>query len=187
MVEKCFNRKTITMIFYIVSICLFLISIPLLVYIISIKSWSFVGLSLLGIAFGLMVLAVAVNRGNDVVINYENKEVISNIKFNNKENLCIPFDSIINVYEINDEKLKKEIKLKKYPKRVLVIERNYYKEYIPLKWFDEETVKLFPRAAQGLVEDIQNQIYKATGKTKTEQEILSRAKGVKYNFKVFWF
>lgn len=142
MTEKCFNRKIITMIFYIVSICLFLISIPLLVYTISIKSWSFVGLSLLGIAFGLMVLAVAVNRGNDVVINYENKEVISNIKFNNKENLCIPFDSIINVYEINDEKLKKEIKLKKYPKRVLVIERNYYKEYIPLKWFDEETVKL---------------------------------------------
>lgn len=143
MAEKCFNRKTITMIFYIVSVCLFLIIIPLLIFTISIKSWSFVGLSLLGIAFGLMVLAVAVNRGNDVVINYENKEVISNIKFNNKENLCIPFDSIINVYEINDEKLKKEIKLKKYPKRVLVIERNYYKEYIPLKWFDEETVKLF--------------------------------------------
>lgn len=142
MAEKCFNRKTITMIFYIVSVCLFLISISLLVFTISIKSWSFVGLSLLGIAFGLIVLAVAVNRGNDVVINYENKEVISNIKFNNKENFCIPFDSIINVYEINDEKLKKELKLKKYPKRVLVIERNYYKEYIPLKWFDEETVKL---------------------------------------------
>jgi tRNA dimethylallyltransferase len=29
------------------------------------------------------------------------------------------------------------------------------------------------------------EIYKATGKTKTEQEILSRQKGVKYNYKVF--
>lgn len=29
------------------------------------------------------------------------------------------------------------------------------------------------------------EIYKATGKTKTEQEILSRAKGVKYDYKVF--
>ena len=142
MTEKYFNRKTITMIFYIVSVCLFLISIPLLVFTISIKSWSFVGLSLLGIAFGLMILAVAMNRGNDVVINYDNKEVISNIKFNNKENLCIPFDSIINVYEINDDKLQKEIKLKKYPKRILVIERNYYKEYIPLTWFDDDTIKL---------------------------------------------
>ena len=142
MTEKYFNRKTITMIFYIVSVCLFLISIPLLVFTISIKSWSFVGLSLLGVAFGLMILAVAVNRGNDVVINYDNKEVISNIKFNNKGNLCIPFDSIINVYEINDDKLQKEIKLKKYPKRILVIERNYYKEYIPLTWFDDNTIKL---------------------------------------------
>ena len=142
MTEKYFNRKTITMIFYIVSVCLFLISIPLLVFTISIKSWSFVGLPLLGIAFGLMILAVAVNRGNDVVIDYDNKEVISNIKFNNKENLCIPFDSIINVYEINDDKLQKEIKLKKYPKRILVIERNYYKEYIPLTWFDDDTIKL---------------------------------------------
>ena len=142
MTEKYFNRKTITMIFYIVSVCLFLISISLLVFTISIKSWSFVGLPLLGIAFGLMILAVAVNRGNDVVINYDNKEVISNIKFNNKDNLCIPFDSIINVYEINDDKLQKEIKLKKYPKRILVIERNYYKEYIPLTWFDDDTIKL---------------------------------------------
>ncbi len=142
MTEKYFNRKLLTMIFYIASICLFLISIPLLVFTISIKSWSFVGFSLLVIAFGLMILAIAVNRGNDIVINYENKEVMCNIKFNNKENLCIPFDSIINVYEINDEKLKKEIKLKKYPKRVLVIERNYYKEYIPLNWFDDDTVKL---------------------------------------------
>ena len=29
------------------------------------------------------------------------------------------------------------------------------------------------------------EIYEATGKTKTQQEILSRAKGVKYDFKVF--
>ena len=71
MTEKYFNRKKITMIFYIVSVCFFFINISLLAFTISIQSWSFVGLPLLGIAFGLMVLAVAVNKGNDIIINYD--------------------------------------------------------------------------------------------------------------------
>lgn len=140
MPEKYFNRKIITMTFYFISISLLLISIPLLVLAISIKSWLFTGFILLVISVGLMILALAVNRGNDIVINYENKEIISNIKFNNKEKLCIPFDSIVNVYEFDDERLKKDIKLKKYPKRTLVIERKYHKEYITLKGFDDDTV-----------------------------------------------
>ena len=40
-----------------------------------------------------------------LLINYKNKEVISSIKFNNKEKLCIPFDLIINVYGIKDKKI----------------------------------------------------------------------------------
>lgn len=145
MTEKYFIRKKLTIIIYFVSISLLTINITGVILTIILKLFLLVSVTLIGISFGLMGLAIAVNRVEDVIINFENKEVIVNISFNNKENYSIPFDSIVNVYEINDEKLKKDLKLKKYPKRTLVIERKDYKEYIPLKLFDEGTIILLKK------------------------------------------
>ncbi len=47
----------------------------------------------------------------------------------------------------------------------------------------EATLKVSPNDKKRIVRILE--IYKATGKTKTEQEILSRQKGVDYDFKVF--
>ena len=47
----------------------------------------------------------------------------------------------------------------------------------------EAMKKIFPSDKKRIVRVLE--IYKATGKTKTEQEILSRAAGVKYDYKVF--
>lgn len=142
MEEKHFNRIFITFIIYIISIVLLLSGTILFIYTFSIESWEVVGVSLVIFTLGLMILAIAINKSNEITIDYKNKEVLSYIKFNNKDKFCIPFDSIINVYIYNEEQLKKEIKLKKYPKEILIIERKYHKEFIPLKWFKKETINL---------------------------------------------
>lgn len=60
-----------------------------------------------------------------------------------------------------------------------------------LKSLYEEADKIDPEALQKISSNDKKriirilEIYKATGKTKTEQEILSRQKGVDYDFKVF--
>ena len=145
MTEKYFNRKLLSIIIYTVSICLFLINILGLIFTITNKYWTLIGLVLLGVSAGLCGLAIAINKTNDIIINYQNKELEVNLRFNNKEKLCIPFDSIVNVYETTGEKLEKELKFKKIPKRILVIERKSYKEYIPLNLFDEDSIKSLKR------------------------------------------
>ena len=145
MTGKYFNRKKLTMIVFSVSICLLLVNILGLIFTIINKTWTLIGLALLGISAGLCGLAIANNRTNDIIINYQNKELEVNLRFNNKEKLCIPFDSIVNVYETTGEKLEKELKFKKIPKRILVIERKSYKEYIPLNLFDEDSIKSLKR------------------------------------------
>lgn len=140
MKEKYYNRKSITYIMYTISFIFLLVGIIILFNIIEKESWKYISLPLIIISLGLMALACAVNRGNCVIIDYNNKEVISNIPFNKKNQLCIPFDAIIDAYIINDIQLSKEIRLKKYPKKILVIKRQYYNEYIPLKWFNDNVI-----------------------------------------------
>lgn len=89
-----------------------------------------------------MGLALAVNKGNDIIIDYANKEIMFNIKFNRKPNICVPFDAVVDVYLYNSNQLKEEIKLKKYPKLTLVIERKYHKEFIPLTGFREKEINM---------------------------------------------
>ena len=56
--------------------------------------------------------------------------------------------------------------------------------YEEAKEIDEKAMEIIsPNDKKRIIRVLE--IYKATGKTKTEQEILSRAKGVKYNFEVF--
>ena len=76
------------------------------------------------------------------------KEIMFNIKFNGKPNICVPFDAVADVYLYDSNKLKEEIKLKKYPKLTLVIERKYHKEFIPLTGFREKEINI-------LVEEIE--------------------------------
>ena len=59
--------------------------------------------------------------------------------------------------------------------------KELYEEAIKID--PEAMKKIFPSDKKRIVRVLE--IYKATGKTKTEQEILSRAGGVKYDYKIF--
>lgn len=135
-----FNQNKLVIVFYIISIVLIVLGGCFSIYTIIIESWKLVGMTLLVSAIGLLLLIGIFNKHNDVIINYENKEVTVNIKFNRKEKLCIPFDSIINVYVYNSEQLKQDIKIKKYPKQTIVIERKYNKEFISIDWFIKKDI-----------------------------------------------
>lgn len=140
MAAKNFNRKNVLLIYLLVGFIILSVSVFLLIYAISFGYWDRVGLALLLSAMGLMALIGAANKENDIIIDYAKKEVLSNIKFDEKETICVPFDSIVNVYVYNADQLRRELKLKKYPPKALVIMQSDSKVYIPLKGFDEETI-----------------------------------------------
>ena len=140
MKEKYFNRNILYLIIYIISIIFFLTGIILLIITLNLKIWQMAGFSLLVLSCGLMGFLFLFNKSNDVIINYDNKEIISNIRFDFKNNICVPFDSIVNVYIYNKEQLKQEVKMKKYPKQTLVVERKFYKQFIPLNWFSKKNI-----------------------------------------------
>lgn len=148
METKNFNRKFFCRELY-VGICLILlISVALVVYTIASDYWNVVGITLIILALVLMLILGMFNREGDIIVDYVKREVRSNIKFDENQTICIPFDAIVNVYVYNADQLKKAIKLKKYPPKTLVIEKTYSKEYISLKFFDEETIRALIKELQ---------------------------------------
>lgn len=127
-------------IFYVISFVLIIFGGCFSIYTITIESWKLVGMTLLVVAAGLLLFIGIFNKHNDVIIDYKSKEVIVNIKFNRKEKLCIPFDAIVDVYIYNLDQLKQDVKIKKYPKQTIVVERKYNKEFIPIDWFTKKDI-----------------------------------------------
>ena len=140
METKTFNRKFLFRTLY-GGICLaLLISVAFVVYAISSGYWNVVGITLLVLALLLMLMMGIFNGGSDIAVDYDKRVVRSNIKFDENKTICVPFESIAGVYVYNADQLKREIKLKKYPPKTLAIEKTHSKEYISLKFFDEETI-----------------------------------------------
>ncbi|MBR5187921.1 MAG: hypothetical protein IKW18_05570 [Clostridia bacterium] len=138
---KHFNRKPLFRVLYVLIIVLIAASTALLIYTFLIENWSAVGGSLILFSIGMMALLGILDKNHDIIIDYTNKEVRSNLKFGKKESYCIPFESIVSIYIYRADQLKKEVQLKKYPAQTLVIEKRNDKAYIPLKFFDEETIR----------------------------------------------
>ena len=138
---KYFNRKRLFRILYALIIIFIAVSTALLIYTFSIENWSAVGMALVLFSLGMMALLGIRDKNHDVVIDYTNKKVRSNLKFGKKESFSLSFESIDNIYIYHADQLKKEVQLKKYPARTLVIEKRNDKVYIPLKFFDEETIR----------------------------------------------
>lgn len=148
METKKFNRKFFFRTLY-GGICLaLLISVVFVVYTISYGYWNVVGITLLVLALVLMLMIGVFNQDSDITVDYAKREVRSNIKFDENRTICIPFESIAGVYIYNADQLKREIKLKKYPQKTMVIEKAHSKEYISLKFFDEETIRDLIRELQ---------------------------------------
>lgn len=147
METKNFNRKPLFRMVYALIFILIASSIALLIYMLSSGRWQEVDAALELFSLSLICLSGVINKKHDLTIDYTNKEVRSNLKFGKKESCCIPFDAISGVYIYRADQLKNEIQLKKYPPQTLVIEKKYTKkytkEYIPLKFFDAETVQTF--------------------------------------------
>jgi uncharacterized membrane protein len=154
MEKKCFNRKKLIRLLYVIAFVLLLVGTAVLIYTLSKGYWQAVGTMLLFLALSLIVLLGAINKGNDVIIDYDKKEIESNIKFGKKESFHISFDAIVSIAVYSGKRLKNEIKLKKYPYNTLVIETRYHKEYIPLTFFDEETVLALIKELQKASENI---------------------------------
>lgn len=138
---KYFNRKMLFRILYALIIIFIAASTALLIYTFLIENWSAVGMSLVLFSISMMALLGILDKNHDIIIDYTNKEVRSNLKFGKKESFCVPFDAIVSVTVYSADQLKNEIKLKKYPAQTLVIEKRNDKAYIPLKFFDEETIR----------------------------------------------
>ena len=138
---KYFNRKILFRILYALIIILIAVSTALLIYTFSIENWSAVGMSLVLFSIAIMALLGILDKNHDIIIDYTNKKVSSNLKFGKKESYCISFESIVSIYIYRADQLKKEVSLKKYPAQTLVIEKRNDKAYIPLKFFDEETIR----------------------------------------------
>lgn len=140
MKAKNFNRKFFCRELYCGICFVFVISVGLVVYTISSGYWNAAGMALMVLALVLMLMMGIFNKDSDITIDYAKREVRSNIKFDENKTICISFDSISSVYIYNAAQLQRVIKLKKYPPKTLVIEKQYGKAYISLKFFDEETV-----------------------------------------------
>lgn len=138
---KYFNRKLLFRILYALIMILIAVSTALLIYTFLIENWSSVGMSLMLFSIGIMALLGIRDKNHDIIIDYTNKEVTSNLKFGKKESFSLSFESIDNIYIYHADQLKKEVQLKKYPAQTLVIEKRNDKAYIPLKFFDEETIR----------------------------------------------
>ena len=153
MKKKNFHPKILFLIHFSASFIIILSGTILFTYTFSNQYWNRVGLVLMFTAIGLMILLVAINPISVITIDYANKEVLSSIKFYKDQEICIPFDSITRVYTYDymydSELLISEINSKKYPKTTLVIEQAFNKVYIPLKFFDDQTIR-------ALVEELQN-------------------------------
>ena len=145
---RYFNRKILFRILYTLIIIFIAASTALLIYTFSLENWLSVGMSLVLFSISIMALLGILDKNHDIIIDYTNKEVRSNLKFGKKESFSFSFESINNIYIYQADQLKKEIKLKKYPAQTLVIEKRNDKAYIPLKFFDEETI-------QALIEELQ--------------------------------
>ena len=156
METKNFNRKILRRILYGVSIFALLISAASVAYTITAGYWrSGVGVALMFLMAAVLVAMGAVNMDDDeITVDYDKRVICSKIKFDQNQVICVPFGSVTGVYIYNADQLKREIKLKKYPPKTLVIEKTYGKEYISLKFFDEETIQALIKElkkARGLV------------------------------------
>lgn len=140
MEKQCFNRKKLIRLLYATAFVLISVGTAMLIYTLSNGYWQGVSASLLFLAPSLVVLYATINKENDVIIDYNEKEIQSNIKFGKKESFHVYFSSIVNIAVYSADQLKNEIQLKKYPANALVIETSFNKEYISLTFFDEETV-----------------------------------------------
>ena len=153
MEKKNFHPKILFLIHFSASFIIILSGTILFTYTFSNQYWDRIGLVLMFTAIGLMILLVAINPISVITIDYANKEVLSSIKFYKDQEICIPFDSITRVYTYDymydSELLISEINSKKYPKTTLVIEQAFNKVYIPLKFFDDQTIR-------ALVDELQN-------------------------------
>ena len=153
METKTFNRKFFCRECYGGIGLILLITVALVVYTILRGYWNVAGIALTVFALVLVLIMGIFNREDDITVDYVTREVRSNIKLDEKT-ICIPFDSIGNVYVYDADQLKKEVKLKKYPPKTLVIEKAYNKAYIPLRFFDEETIRALIRELQKARESV---------------------------------
>ena len=71
MKEKKFNKYIECFLLYLISIIIIVVGITLFICMILIQEWQkYLGIGLLLIAIGLMGLALAVNKGNDIIIDF---------------------------------------------------------------------------------------------------------------------
>ena len=143
METKNFNRKILRRILYAVSAVALLLSAALVAYTMASGYWhGGVGAALLFLMGALLTAMGAVNMDDDeITVDYVKKEIRSKIKFDPDQWICVSFASVTGVYVYNADQLKRELKLKKYPPKTLVIEKPSGKVYISLKFFDEATVR----------------------------------------------
>lgn len=139
---KHFNRRILLFLGFGIGFILLLSGIALFIHTLSSDNWSFASIPLFLLVAGSVALLLIINKENDITIDYTNKEVRSSeIKFDGKATVCIPFDAIVDIFIYDSDQLKKEIKLKRYPSQVLVVEKKEDKAYIPLTFFDEATIR----------------------------------------------
>ena len=95
---KYFNRKILFRILYALIMILIAAGTALLIYTFLIENWSAVGMSLMLFSSGIMALLGIRDKNHDIIIDYTNKEVTSNLKFGKKESFSFSFESINNIY-----------------------------------------------------------------------------------------
>lgn len=140
--KKHYNRKNIILIDSFCSIILLIIGVILFIETSKRNEWNIAGAGLIIFSIGLMELMMhVIDKEHDITIDYNKKEIIFNLPLNEKKKSIIPFNSIVNVYKYNKYQLKEEIKIKKYPKETLVIEKQYQKIYISIDKFSEKDIK----------------------------------------------
>ena len=112
MIEKYYNRKKTMVIFYVISFVLIILGGCFSIYTITIESWKLVGMTLLVAAIGLLLLIGIFNKHNDVIINYENNEVIVNINLIEKKKCAFLLMLLLMFIFIIQISLNKILKLK---------------------------------------------------------------------------
>lgn len=135
MKKKVFNKKMIYIILYSIS---FLLVIGGVSWLLNTFNNDFInlGYALLSISDGLILLIVIINKRDDIIINYETREFISNVK----EEICIPLNSIVDFYLYDFIKISPDTKIKRNSNLKLVIEETNQKFYISLKHFNRKTI-----------------------------------------------
>lgn len=106
------------------------------------NNWNYLIYCCSTFTFAIMIAIFLVNKNHDLIVNFKQKELSSNIHFNKEEKFTLLFENIQSVKIVEKDEIKKHICKKRLPKQAIyVATKDNIVKFIPLTWFSDKQKK----------------------------------------------